>query len=221
MTFKCADLPLILENPDDPRWKWVKAHAEGCPECRNELEFWHELSDSAGALHREWETPELWPRIAAALEVEHSKPVPALKVSAAQAVRTWWRTAAAVLLTAVGLIALWHLMPHFGTSELGSDSLLSEAALARAEASEAEYLESMARLEQAVQGELEIPDSAVAAGCRERLLTIDDAAAELREEIEHNRFNVGLRSALLSVYEAREKTLKELVDYVKRSPRAL
>lgn len=221
MTFTCADLPFILEDPDDPRWKWVEAHAEACPACRQELEFWRELSSSARGLHREWDTPELWPRIEASLTTEPSRSPVALETSHSKSFRAWWRIAAALLLTAVSLAVFWHLMPRSGTSDQESDSLLSESARARAEASEAAYLDTMARLEQAVQGELAAPDSALAASLRERLLAIDDAAAGLREEIERNRFNAELRNALLSVYAAREETLKELADYVTRSQRVL
>jgi hypothetical protein len=221
MTFTCADLPSILENPDDPRWESAEAHAEACPDCRREIRFWRELSVAARDLRRKWETPELWPRIEASLMVELTRPRAVHYQGGSESFLRRWRIAASLLLAAVALVVLWHLLPHAGSSGQGSDELLSESALARVEATQAKRLDSMAQLEKVVAVELNSPDSALAASYRERLLAIDDAATELREEIEINRFNAELRTALLSVYEAKEQTLKEFAGYVQRSQNAL
>ncbi len=221
MTFTCADLPSVLENPDDPRWERAESHAETCPVCRREIRFWRELSVAARDLHREWETPELWPRIETSLMAELPSQRAVFDERGSDFSLRWLRIAASLLLAAVALALLWHVLPHHGSSDRGSDQLLSESALAQVEAVQAKYLDSMAQLEKAVAGELNSPDSALASSYRERLLAIDDAAAELREEIENNRFNAGLRTALLSVYEAKKQALKELDDYVKRSQNVL
>ena len=65
MIFQCADLDRALEHPE--LMPDARAHAARCPKCSEQLYLWAEISRAGAQLHREWESPELWPRIQAEL----------------------------------------------------------------------------------------------------------------------------------------------------------
>ncbi len=68
MKFECGDLERALAVPE--LMQEARDHLKNCPACRSELRLWNEISSAAGALHEDWASPELWPRIKSAIAAE-------------------------------------------------------------------------------------------------------------------------------------------------------
>jgi len=113
MIFQCDDLERALRTPE--LMPDARAHAEQCPNCREQLYLWSEISRLAPQLHEEWESPALWPRIHQALAAEPVR-------------RAWprvWQWALAV--AAMVTLAVVLLTPR--ASAPARRELLSDAAL--------------------------------------------------------------------------------------------
>ena len=63
MILECKDLERALRTPE--LMPDMRAHAERCVDCRQQLHLWGEISRVAPQLHEEWESPFLWQRIGA------------------------------------------------------------------------------------------------------------------------------------------------------------
>jgi hypothetical protein len=178
------------------------------------------MSDAARRMHHEWESPELWPGIRRALAGEAVRPKPRLGFwarPAAEPAAYWRPLAAAALLLLITTAAAWILLRSPGappapapTADLPS-RLLTEEALADAERSERAYAESIEKLSRLVQPRLNQSSSPLLLAYREKLLLIDEAIAECRENIGQNRFNAHLRRELLEMYQAKQQTLQALM----------
>src|SRR5205807_5969769 len=68
MKIECKDFERALEVPE--LLPDAREHARECPACRRELWVWGEISNVAGGLKEEWDSPELWPRIQRSLASE-------------------------------------------------------------------------------------------------------------------------------------------------------
>lgn len=206
MSFACADLEPVLREAD-PGWlAEARSHAARCPACAGELRLWDAVSACAPALHREWQSPELWPRIEAALAAEAARP-------RAPAVPRWLSLAAVLLLfVAAAFLALRPRAPvAVAEREDLERRLLTEQAVAAVERSEADYIRSIDELARVARPLVEAPRSPLSANYREKLLLLDSAIASCRSEIARNRFNAHLRRELLSIYHEKQQTLEQLV----------
>ena len=68
MILECGDLERALRTPE--LMPDMRAHAEQCAACSEQLHLWSEISRLAPGLHEEWESPFLWSRIEANLASE-------------------------------------------------------------------------------------------------------------------------------------------------------
>ncbi len=183
------------------------------PEERDE-----DLSAAARSLHREWDSPALWPSIAAGIDaidgIERSRPVP----------HTFgrWQALAAAAVIALTLAPTswlgwrWFMLgpkPDAAAVEERRQRLLSEEALAAIERSETQYIEAIDELTRLVAPRLDMPDSPLLVNLRERLEIIDAAITEYRAEIARNRFNAHLRRQLLWIYQEKRRTLEQIQEY--------
>ena len=98
MKFECGDLERALAVSD--LMPEAREHLKGCPACRREYRLWTEISDTARALHEDWESPALWSKIEASLAAEPKATTP------------WWRqprlwaiAASLVCVAAIGLFS--------------------------------------------------------------------------------------------------------------------
>ena len=89
--------------------------------------------------------------------------------------------------------------------------LLTERALDEIERSEGAYLKSIDKLSQLAAPKVRDPESAILSSYREKLLLIDSAIGELRNQVERNRFNAHLRQELLLIYQEKQHTLEEVL----------
>src|SRR5262245_37499246 len=181
------------------------------------------LSAAARSLHEEWESPDLWPRIAAHMR-EEDGPQDARRVVVRPS--RWhlpspagWRLAAA----AVVLIALssttWIVWRNVATPDQSSrvvspaeEQLLTDEAVAEIERSEAQYVHAIEELTRLAKPKLDMPSSPLVISLRERLMTIDVAIDEYRMEIDRNRFNAHLRQQLLWIYQEKRRTLEAVQE---------
>jgi hypothetical protein len=185
-----------------------------------------ELSAVARSLHREWDSPRLWPAIEAGMRAVDAGAVEA----GLQTRLSLWRTrgvgrwqaiaAAAVIAVTLGpsswLGWRWFMLapkPDAATVRQERGRLLNEDALAAIEQSEAKYIQAIDELTRLTAPRLDMPDSPLLVNLHERLAAIDMAIAEYRAEIERNRFNAHLRRQLLWIYQEKRRTLEQIQEY--------
>ena len=196
MIFQCEDLERALRSPELMRD--ARAHAERCDRCAQQLYLWSQLSRLAPALHEEWESPALWARIRADMET-------AAPVKRHAPWRQWAATNAAVAAMAV-LLLLLHPWRR-GTSS--SPEFLTEQTLQEVQRAEAAYARSIEKLTRIAGPGLEQSPSPLAEAYREKLVLLDSEIAELRANVENNRYNAYLQTQLASLYREKHKTLQE------------
>jgi hypothetical protein len=177
-----------------------------------------ELSAAARSLHREWDSPRLWPAIAVGI---HAIDTDAHAAASSSRLGRWQVLAAAAVIAitlgpASWLGWQWFMLgprPDAATTEQRRQRLLTEDALAAIERSEAQYVQAIDELTRLTAPRLEMPDSPLLVNLRERLELIDAAIAEYRAEIARNRFNAHLRQQLLWIYQEKRRTLEQVQEY--------
>ena len=202
MIFQCTDLERALQHPE--LMSDARAHAETCERCREQLYLWSEISRVAPQLHQEWDSPDLWPGIRAALVSEAPRrPHPPI----------WrWALAAAAVVLLAALIALPGRVRRSPSREFLTDDTLQEVQQA-----EAAYVHSIQKLSTLAAHTLEPSPTPLAAAYREKLLLLDSEIAELKAAAESNRYNVYLQTQLASLYREKQKTLQEWLDNAKHN----
>ena len=213
MKFECGDLERALAVSD--LMPEAREHLKTCAQCRREYRLWTDISAQARELHQNWETPGLWGEIRKKLEAE-----PKLKPLWWKEWKTW--ALAAMLAIGAGLLVTrpWiqpatskqtdkDVTQALATSE-GRD-FLTDQALREVEKSEAAYRQSIDKLSRLAEPELKNPVTALAVNSREKLLMLDSAILETRSNLDQNRFNVRLQTALADLYREKQQTLKELL----------
>ncbi|PYQ04452.1 MAG: hypothetical protein DMF82_10605 [Acidobacteria bacterium] len=168
-----------------------------------------EISRAARELHREWESPQLWPRIQAALAAEAAR----AERSRALHVRGWLSLAAAAAVLVFGVSVLLRArapLPGVPAAE-AERRLLTDKALREVERTESDYVRSIDELSRVAAPKVEEAGSPLMMGYREKLLLLDSAIAECRARIDRNRFNALLRRELLSLYQEKQHTLQQVM----------
>jgi hypothetical protein len=192
MILECGDLDRALRTPE--LMPDMRAHAEQCAACREQLYLWDEISRLAPGLHEEWESPFLWPRIQANLAAEPTHR------------RTpWWRWA----LAAAALVVLAAMLQPWRIGKPANQELLTENALQEVQQAEGAYARSIEKLSSLAAQNLEHASSPTAAAYREKLTLLDSGIAELQATVENNRYNSYLRMELASLYRQKQQTLQE------------
>jgi hypothetical protein len=182
----------------------MRAHAEECPACSEQLHLWEEISRVAPGLRQEWESPFLWQRIAANLA---SEPKPR------RAPAWWWgvAAAAAVVILAVAMLHPWR------AGVQAERELLTEKALSEVQQAETAYAKSIEKLAGVAAKDLEQSSSPLASAYREKLALLDAEIVELKANVDQNQYNTRLRTELASLYQAKQKTLQEWLQNANRN----
>ena len=172
-----------------------------------------ELSTAARSLHREWESPGLWPAIAAEIAA-----LDRAERNAAARRRRWQTLAAAasvVLAIAASVLLVRERAKRVDDVPAPAVNAthwsLSDEALSDIERAEAQYIAAIEALATKATAASNTSRSPVLAHLRERLLVIDTAIADCRAEIERNRFNAHLRRQLLAMYQEKRQTLEQIL----------
>lgn len=190
-------------------WVALEAHATICVECSEELRIWKSMSVAAGELKQEWETPYLWTKIERSL-TEQMAEKPARW-------RVWlnslgmpgfhWQTAAALaLLVVVTGTAVWTV---WNSNRNGDPTFVRVSEVERAEAA---YEKAIDKLATQAEPQLKAPGTPLMASYREKLLVLDNAIAELREQAGQNPANAHLRRQLLAMYQEKQETLQDVLE---------
>ena len=196
----------------------LEIHAASCEECREQLRLWKEISQAAPALKKAWESPA---RIARAIEAGPPQAGQAVPAAAPRRRLAWIPAAAAAALFVLSMIGLSVFKPGESARDpltrpsYGKEPLLGDATLKEVETAEANYLASIAKLSRLADARMASPDSPVMASYREKLQLLDSAIADLRAQLEGNRFNTHLRKELMAMYQEKKRTLEEVVKEVK------
>ena len=215
MIVTCNDRDRILNDGTAEEWNALALHAETCLNCGAELRAWNELSAAARELHRDWESPELWPRIARGLKAaDQSSPswiqrlVSALRTPAL----SWQPIAACVLLIALTAATVWLLLPRRQAPIPARQALLKDSAVEQVERAESEYVRAIDKLAVEAQPQIANPTTPLMASYREKLLVLDSAIADLHTQASLNPANAHLRRQLLAMYREKQDTLEQILE---------
>jgi hypothetical protein len=212
--FDCSDLEQALRDETPELIASLEKHAATCASCRTELQIWREISAAALTMHKEWESPALWPRIENSLQTEIARP---------RGWRSWfadlnfvpqirWQTALATLvLVAVSGMGAW-LLFHRNTSTPANDAhLLTDQAVQQVEQAEKTYEQSIDKLAKLAEPKLNAASTPLLKNYREKLNLLDAAISDCRTNLDKNRANAYLRSELLSFYQEKQQTLEQVL----------
>lgn len=215
MNITCDDRERIFLDGTPEEWVALETHAAACAACGKEVATWKNLSVAAADLHREWESPALWPRIEQAL----------LEQSAASRSSWWgrfsrswnlisleWRTAAAALvLIALTATTLVFLIPGDDQQRFAGP-LLKDPAVREVERAEATYERAIDKLDAQARPQLENASTPLIASYREKLLVLDSAISDLKSQAGFNPANGHLRRQLLAMYQEKRDTLEQVLE---------
>lgn len=213
MNITCNDRERIFADGNAEEWTALESHAEACAACAEELRAWKNVSLAAQELKEEWDSPNLWPRIAQKLEGQRT-PKGWLRrwLGAAWTLSPAWQTAAALaVLVMITGSAVWMIVrpPHPNSQKA---ALLSNSAVKNVERAEAAYVRAIDELDAQARPQLDNPATSLMASYREKLLVLDGAIAELRSQTNLNPGNGHLRRELLAVYQEKQDTLEEVLE---------
>jgi len=217
MNVTCNDRDRIFEDGRPDEWAALESHASGCPACAEELRAWKALSVAAQELRDYSESPALWVRIERALTAEvASKPQPVKRrrwFSFVPSIPLGWQTAAAGAFVLVLTLSAGWIYMHRQVHVVDSDkSLLKTAALKDVESTQAAYVQAIDKLAAEAKPELENSSTPLLANYHEKLLVLDSAIADLREQAGMNPSNAQLRYQLLAMYQEKQHTLEEVLE---------
>jgi hypothetical protein len=217
MKMSCEDRERIFLDGSAEEWAELELHARSCALCMEEIRAWKALSQAAEELRDYRENSALWAKIETSLEKNEQK-----RKAGREFWKKWafwrvipvgWQTALAGALVLVLAISGWYVLSHREGTQVGqSDRLLKNSALAEVERTERDYMKAIDRLAADAKPELDSPASPLLASYREKLVVLDSAIDELREEAGRNPSNAHLRYELLAMYREKQETLQEVLE---------
>ena len=160
-------------------------------------------------LHKEWDSPNLWPRIAKKLESEQRGVTS----------KRWMLAIAAGVVLTVGASAAW-IATHPPAPPVKvnvTPGLLTQQALTDVEASETAYRASIERLAKLADPVVDMPQTQLMQSYREKLDLLDQAIAELRSEAGGNPLYAQIRTQLADLYRQKQETLQEVLDHAQQN----
>lgn len=216
MNVTCEDRERILRDGSPEQWAALESHAATCAACAEELRAWNALSDAAAELRDYKEDPALWSRI------ETSLGEAGRQQSASRAFwvewafwrgnRLGWQVALSGACALVLALAGVYVFVHRPVGETQSGKLLKNSALVEVERTQRDYLKAIDKLAADAKPRLDSPESPLMASYREKLMVVDSAIDELREEASRNPSNAHLRYELLAMYQEKQQTLREVLE---------
>jgi hypothetical protein len=215
MSIGCADRERVLRDGSAEEWAALELHAATCAECGEELRAWKALSRAAEEMRDYRENPALWSKIEGALQSKQRAAVGHefwQKLAFWHAIPVGWQAALAGALVLVLAISLAYMV-RVGSGGNGTDDkLLKNSALAEVERTERDYMKAIDKLAADAKPELDSTTSPLMTNYREKLMVLDSAIDELREEAGQNPSNAHLRYELLAMYQEKQQTLQEVLE---------
>jgi len=218
MNVNCHDRDRIFENGTAEEWAALAVHSKQCSECAEELSAWNLLSVAAEEMRDYRVNPALWQRIEESLSKQTEEK--RLRAERWGWLGSWthvslgWQTAAAGILLAVLTFSMgWiYLQPRGEFPPDGRGRLLQSGALAEVEKTEAAYTQAIDKLALESKVQLDNPSNPLLASYREKLLVLDSAIGNLREQARLNPSNAHIRRQLLAMYREKQNTLEEVLE---------
>jgi len=205
MKFECGDLDRALAVPE--LMQEAREHLRSCAACRRELRLWNEISETARQLHQEWESPDLWDRIRHEIA---SEPRPR---------HNWWGDwrvwAVAASVSVAVALGLWFSVAKTTRpqTQAADRQFLTDHALEQVEKTEAAYRQSIDDLYRLATPKLDKANSPLTVAYREKLLLIDSAINDIRNNLQQNRFNASLQTELAALYREKQRTLEDVLKH--------
>jgi hypothetical protein len=214
MKVGCTDRNRILRDGSAEEWAALEAHAASCRECGEELRAWKALCVAAEELRDYREDTALWAKIAESLRENEQRAAGSFwdRLAIWRGIPVGWQTALAGALALV--LAVWggYVFLHPSGPSGPADKLLKNSALAEVERTERDYMKAIDKLAADAKPELDSATSPLMASYREKLMVLDSAIDELREEAGRNPSNAHLRYELLAMYQEKQQTLREVLE---------
>jgi hypothetical protein len=212
--FDCSNLEQAFREESPALIASLEHHATTCESCRAELQIWREISAAALTMHKEWESPALWPRIENSLQTEIARP---------RGWRSWfadlnlvpkmrWQIALATLVfVAASSMGAWLLMHRSASTPTNDAHLLTDQAVQQVEQAQKTYEQSIDKLAKLAEPRLDAASTPLLKNYREKLNLLDAAISDCRTNLDKNRANAYLRSELLSFYQEKQQTLEQVL----------
>lgn len=204
MNITCERMDDLLFEGDAASLAVAAQHAAACEDCRVQLEAWTELSLLAPALHEEWQSDMLLPRVKRALAEDKPRR------------RAWLNVAAAITFTVALASSVFYVVNMRSHEEAFDRSILRMSAVDEVERAEKSHVAAIRQLEKVAAPKLDAAEDPLMLSYKEKLLLLDDAIAECRTNIERNQQNAHLRKQLLAMYTDKQQTLREVVQEANR-----
>jgi hypothetical protein len=216
--FDCSDLERAFHEETPELLAALEQHATSCISCRTELAIWREISAAALTMHKEWESPELWPRIENTLQAEIARPrgwrswISVLGLAAQTRRQFRWQMAlATMVLVAVSGMGAWLLLHHGASVQTNDAHLLTDQAVKQVEQAQKAYEQSIDKLAKLAEPRLDAASTSLLVNYREKLNLLDAAISECRTNLQRNHANAYLRNELLSFYQEKQQTLEQVL----------
>ena len=209
----CKDRERILRDGTPAEWAELEAHAVSCAPCAEELESWKMLSTAAQELRDYSDSPAGWQRIETALSGQAAhKPWYGEWLAGFSVWKNVQVSAAAGLLVVLIGFGAWLYVREPKTLAVANQSLLKGQALKEVERTEEAYVEAISKLAQETKGQPETDSTGLMSSYREKLMMLDSAIDDLREQAGQNPSNSHLRYQLLAIYQEKQRTLEEILE---------
>lgn len=216
MNFTCNDRERIFLDGSAEQWAALELHATNCRECAEEIRAWKALSRAAEELRDYQEDRALWSKIESRLRESQRKQSALRRFWDSQpfwrGIPIGWQTALAGALALVLAVSGVYVALYRNPPQSASNKLLRNSALAEVERAERDYMKAIDKLAMEAKPQLDPPSSPLMASYREKLLVLDSAIGELREEAGRNPSNAHLRYELLAMYQEKQETLREVLE---------
>jgi len=216
MSIRCEDRERIFFDGSAEEWAALESHAANCLECAEELRAWKSISDAAEEMRDYQVDPALWARIENSLK-QYQRARPGTqgfweRLASWRAIPVGWQTALAGALAVVLGVSVLYVVVRPKTSYDAQSKLLRNSTLAEVERTEREFMKAIDQLAAEAKPQLDSPGSSLLASYREKLIVLDSAIDELREEAGRNPSNAHLRYQLLAMYQEKQETLREVLE---------
>jgi len=216
MNINCQDRERIYLGGSAEEWTALESHAAGCPECAEEIRAWKALSISAEEMRDYQDDPALWAKIEKSLRQHERRQFDTHgyweSVAFWRAIPLRWQMAFASALAVVLTATVIYVVRQPSSPTVASERLLKNSALAEVERTQREYMKAIDQLAAETKPQLDSPASPLMVNYREKLIVLDSAIGELREEAGRNPSNAHLRYQLLAMYQEKQETLREVLE---------
>jgi hypothetical protein len=201
MTMDCTKFDDLLYDASPLALETAARHAEECPSCAETLAAWNDIEATAKSMRATWQSDMLWPRIERAIRKERRPP----------ARRILQFAASLLIIAGLGGTMYYAMRVQNHTADFRS-RVINMSAVEEADQAQRAYERAIGNLENLAEAKLDDAGTPLLVSYKEKLMLLDDAIAECRTNIDHNRQNAHLRKQLLSMYSEKQQTLRDVLQ---------